>query len=170
MDYTFGLAALALFVIVGALFILAGVGGFVLWLAAWRNFTRWIAASHLAEERHQAKSRLKRERKIAAEREEAMLQGASAVATKMVQTVVETQLQYLASREVDFRQQVLQMALLVARNHNMPNVLAADTQNPSRVPLEASPMMTQGKPQPHRRGLIARVKSMFIADDTSSEI
>jgi hypothetical protein len=162
MDLSFGLTALALFVIAGALVILAGVGIFVLCIAAWRSFTCWVAASHVAEERQRARTRLKRERRIAAEREEAMLKGASAVATKLVHTVVESQLQHLANREADHRQQVIQLALMLTRNQNLPHALVADVLNPFREPMEALPMVTPTDPQPRRGGLISLVRSMFL--------
>lgn len=106
MDLSFGLVALALFIVAVALVILAGVGVFVLGIAAWRSFTCWIASSHVAEERRRARTRLKREMRIAVEREEAMLKGASMVATKLIHTVVESQLQHLANREADHRHQI----------------------------------------------------------------
>jgi hypothetical protein len=169
MDLSFGLAALALFVIAGALMILAGVGVFVICVAAWRSFTCWIAASHVAEERQRARVRLKREKRIAAEREEAMLKGASAVATDLVRTVVQSQLQHLASREAEHRQQVIQLALLLARNQNLPHALVGDVLNPSCEPMEALPMVAPTDPQPRRRGLISLVRSMLFAGESASQ-
>lgn len=169
MDLSFGLAALALFVIAGALVILAGVGVLVLCIAAWRNFTCWIAAGHVAEERQRARARLKRERRIAAEREEAILKGASAVATNLVQTVVQSQLQHLATREAEHRQHVVQLALLLSRNQNLPPALVADVLNPSCEALEALPVVAPTDQQPARRGLISLVRSMFFAGATASQ-
>ena len=168
MDLSYGLAALALYVIAGALMILAGVGVLVLCIAAWRSFTCWIAAGHVAEERQRARTRLKREKRIAAEREEAMLKGASAVATNLVHTVVQSQLQHLASREAEHRQQVVQLALLLSRNQNQPPALVADVLNPSCEALEALPVVAPTDQQPARRGLISQVRSMFFAGATAS--
>ncbi len=163
MELLIGLAASVLFVIAGALVILVGVGVLVLCIAAWRRFTCWIAAAHVAEERQRARARLKREKRIAAEREDAMLKGASAIAANLVQTVVQSQLQHLASRESEHRQQVVQLALLFSRNHNLPPALVAEVLNPSCETLEALPVVAPTDQQPARRGLFSVVRSMFFA-------
>lgn len=170
MNLTFGLAGLVLFVVAGALMIVGGVGILALCITAWRSVTCWLAKDHVAEERQRARMQRKREKRIAAEREEAMLKGASAMATQLVHTVIQSQLQHMVSREADHRQQAVQLALLLSRNRDLLWNSFADALNPSRENIEALPVATPANHQPPSRGLISRLKSMLWADPTCSRV
>jgi hypothetical protein len=87
----------------------------------WRGFTKWIARHHINNERRRANSAFVRQQQISAQREEAILHGATTVARDMLHTLVDVQLRHLAVREREHRQQIVQLFDSVADTRLVPS-------------------------------------------------
>lgn len=108
---------IAAIVIGGVGVILACVGSLCIVVYIWQRLSLWIARPHLEKERKRTKKRVARDRQTAEQREEALLRGASVVATRMVKTVVRAQLQFSALREDEHQRREALLLTALATGH-----------------------------------------------------
>ncbi len=163
MDIWFSLALVCGIVVGGTIALLAGIGIFVVCLRVWRSFAAWAAKGHVNNERRRAKSLVARQRQLAAEREEATLRGATAVANQLVQTVVDAQLRHLAVREDEHRQQFLQLMRAIA--HQPVNMVDVDTEWPKVIEASTSQSLPSMVASPQQgRGMLSSLRRMLFAN------
>lgn len=132
MDILTITSAVGLLIVAGVILILACTGAIIIAASAWKAFAQWAGRNSVAEERCRAKRRLAQQKRIAKQCEQAILLGASTVASQLVQTVVATHLQHLSHMEAARHERIMDLLRVATRDHASATVPDAALMAPAR--------------------------------------